>query len=266
MAGPLADDATPDQKAEHEKLLGRLKRLNSPGDAAKALREQDKLISSGQLKRALPKDAKPDQVAAWRTENGIPETPDKYDLGVPADIELNPYDKKMLAGVAAKMHAANASPEVVKAGVAAYFETRAAVAAAMEEANATAKSVTVETLRSEWGGDYKTNLDGVNSMLKNSDSQAVAGILAARTPDGVQLLNNPEVMRWLAGHARELGYVGATVVPAGGDLGKTIDDELTGIKALMGDPDSTYWKGPAAEKTQARYRELLDAQARRNKK
>lgn len=257
MAGALPETATPEEKTEHGKLINRLKRLNSPSDLAKAIREQDKLISSGQLKKALPKDAKPEQVAEWRKENGIPEAPDKYDLGVPKDIELNELDNQMLAGWAAKAHATNATPEQVKAGVAAYFETRAAIAAQMEESNTAAKSETTEALRAEWGPDYKSNVDGVLSWMNSQDSAATEALLSARTADGVQLLNRPEVMRMLAAHARELGYVGATVVPNGADLGASIDTELADLRSQMGTP---AWEKNA--KGQARFLQLTEAKNR----
>lgn len=266
MAGTLAENASDDEKAEHGKLMARLKRFNSPADAAKALREQDKLISSGQLKRALPKNATPEQITEWRKENGIPESADKYDLGVPADAGLNDLDQQMLKDWATEAHAANASPEMVKAGTRAYLNMRTKVAQQMEAANAEAKKKVEDELRAEWGQDYRTNVDGVSSLLANANSEAVRDLLMARTPDGVQLFNNAEVMRFLAGHARELGYVGATVVPAGGDIGKGIDDEIKTIEDSMFNKDGTrnqaYW---GSEKQQKRYSDLLEARKRRNK-
>ncbi len=267
MAGDLADTATDEEKSEHTKLLKRLQRFNSPADAAKALREQDKLISSGQLKKALPKNATPEQVKAWRTENGIPESADKYDLGVPADAELIDLQKDMLQAYAAKMHEANASPEVVKAGVASILEYSQRVAEQMQAANAEAKSEATETLRAEWGADYKPNIDGVDSLLRNAPTAVAEAIYGARLPNGVQVMNDPEVVRWLAGHARELGYVGATVVPQGGDLGKTIEDEIASVEKSMFNEDGTknkaYWGSDSAQK---RYSDLLESQKRRASK
>lgn len=264
MAGALPENAGDDEKAEHTKLLNRLKRFNSPADAAKALREQDKLISSGALKRALPKNPTPEQLTEWRKENGIPESADKYDLGVPQDLDLNDLDHEMLGDWAAEAHAANAPPELVKAGTQAFLKMREKVATQMEERNREAKKQVEDALRAEWGQEYRTNVQGVESLLGNSNSQAVRDLLMARTPDGVQLLNNPDVVRWLAGHARELGFVGATVIPQGGDLGKGIDDEIASIEASMfnkdGTKNSAYW---GSEKQVKRYSELLEAKKRR---
>lgn len=266
MAGDLPETATAEEKAEHTKLLGRLKRFNSPSDAAKALREADKLISSGELKRALPKNATEAQLAEFRKANGIPDTPEKYDFGLPKDIELTELDNKMLTGWAAKAHAAHATPDQVKAGVAAFMETRAAIVQQQEEANAAAKASAIEELRAEWGHDYQENMAGLKSMLGSFDSEASTALLSARTGDGVQILNIPAVARALASHARTLGFIGATVVPAGGDLAKTIDEEISSIEATMHDASgkrsAQYWQNP---KAQERYAKLLETKARREK-
>ena len=265
MAGALPDDATEDQKTEHTKLLARLKRLNTPADVAKAIREQDKLISSGELKRALPKNATDAQIAEFRKSNGIPEKADGYAIEPPAGVELNDLDKQMLAGVTAKMHAEHATPAQVKAGVAAYFDVRAKIAEQMQEANATAKRDGIEALRAEWGQDYLSNTQGLGSMLNQFDSEARSAIENARTPEGVQLLNIPSVVRALAGHARELGYVGATVVPSGGDTAKSRADRLGELRKMMGDENSAYRRGPQADKLQKEYRDLTAAQERHSK-
>ena len=266
MAGTLPETATPDEKAEHSKMLNRLKRLNTPADVAKAIREQDKLISSGELKRALPKNPTPAQIAEFRRSHGIPETPDKYGVEAPAGVELNELDKKTLEAWAAKAHATNATPEQVKAGVDAYFEARQAIADQTAEANAAAKRNAIEELRAEWGTDYVANTNGTNSMIGQWDTDAREALMAATLPDGTQVMNNPAIVRALAAQARQLGYTGATVLPAGADLGKTVDDEIASIEKSMFNEDGTkspaYWQ---SQKAQDRYMELLETQKRISK-
>lgn len=265
MAGPLAENATPEEKTAHDKLLKRLQRLTTPAEVAKALREQDKLISSGQFKKPLGANATPEQIAAWRAENGIPESADKYDLGLKTE-ELTPMSVKFVDLMKAKAHAANASPEAVKAIASAIPEFEAAAAAEVETKNNAAKAETIETLRAEWGPDYKSNMDGIMSWVNAQDSSAAEALINARV-DGVQILNIPAVTRMLAGYARELGYVGATVVPTGGDLGKSIEDEIAAIEKSMFNADNTknpaYWN---SDKAITRYSQLLEARERRNSK
>ena len=266
MAGALPETATAEEEAEHGKLMNRLKRMTTPADVAKALREHDRMLSRGEVKRALPKDATPEQVAEYRKAHGIPEAADKYDLGLPKDVELTDLDRKMLDGWTAKAHATNATPEQVKAGVEAYMDMRTAVDEQAAEADAKARDATIEELRSEWGVDYRNNTGGVTSMLNQCDSEAREAILAATMPGGVKLVHQAPVMRALAAQARMLGFAGGITLPSGQDAGKTVDDEIAGIEKSMFNEDGTknpdYWKN---SKAQSRYSELLQAKERLKK-
>ena len=51
----------------------RLERFASPKEVFKSYRAFETRLSSGELKSAMPKDAKPENLTAWRAENGIPE-------------------------------------------------------------------------------------------------------------------------------------------------------------------------------------------------
>jgi hypothetical protein len=84
------------------------------------------------------------------------------------------------------------------------------------------------------------------------------GYLADHTP----IRASAEAWKWLVQMEREINPA-ATVVPgASGDVGKTIEAEIIELKKLMGNENSKYWKGPEAEKLQARYRELIAAQGK----
>lgn len=263
--GEPKDDDAPEVKTEREKMAKLAGRYTTMGAALKALREAQTKISDGTLKTALPKNATPEQIAAWRTENGIPETPDKYELGLKEGTVLADADKALLDSWVTKVHGANAHPDVVKAGAAALIELRDQQAAAVLERD-TADSADLSTqLVEEWGGqDFKTNIAGIKSMLGQASESVATTIMHARGPDGKAIANNPEVIRWLAGHARELGFVGATVVPTGGDVGQSLDNEIANIEKSMfkedGTKDPAYWN---SDKAQKRYSDLLEAQKRR---
>jgi hypothetical protein len=263
MAGKLPDTATEEEKAEHGKLLKRLQRFNTPADAAKALREQDKLISSGQLKKALPKNATDAQVSEWRKENGIPESADKYDL---TGLEFSDDEKPVVDAFVKGLHGVNATPEQVKGALAAFADIKASQGEKFAAANNAARTAVEDELRVDWGTDYRPNVDAVKSMLENAGSEVADSVFKARGPDGVQLMNNPSVIRWFAAHARELGFVSGTVVPAGGDVGKSNEDAIAEIEKSMFNADGTksdaYWK---SEKAQARYMALLETRDRRDK-
>ncbi len=63
----------------------RLDRFDSPAAVAKSYRELEAKVSSGELKAPVKPpaaDAKPEEVAAWRKEQGLPETAQAYVEGL----------------------------------------------------------------------------------------------------------------------------------------------------------------------------------------
>lgn len=266
MAGTLADDATPEAKEEHEKTLKMLKRFTSPAALAQSLREQQRLISSGALKKGLPAKATEEQIKEWRAENGIPESPDKYELKLPDGLVLGDTEKPLIDEYVKALHGENATPAQVNAGVAAYLNIRNAEVQRVQEQDVADSKATEDELRAEWGGEYRTNIASIEAMLGNMPKEAAEALKNARGPGGKALINNPGIVAWLAGQARVQGFVGATMTPNGGDLGKTVDDEIAAIEATQFNKDGTknpaYWK---SDKAIARYSQLLESRNRLNK-
>lgn len=262
--GELPETATPEQREEHDKAMKLAKRYNSPADLLKAQREAQRRISAGELKAGLSKNATPEEVAAWRRDNGIPETPDKYELGLPAGTVLGDDDKALLDDWVKEVHGVNASPEVVQKGAKALVALRDKQIQALADKDKNDMAAFEDELRPEWGTDYRQNLEGVRAMIAHAGAEVAETILNARGAGGTALANNPAVMKWLAAHAREMGFVGHTIVPAGGDIGKSIDDEIKAIEDLQRTHDG-HKQYLRDVKMQNRYRELLGARERRSK-
>lgn len=260
--GTLPDDASPEQKEEHDKLTKLVKRFNTLPDAVKALREAQRKISSGELKAPLPKNATPEQVAEWRRENGIPEKPEDYKIELPKGAVLGDADKPIVDGFVKAMHEKNTPPDVVNAAVAWYVQSQEERLQAMAESDKAYRAAMEDTLREEWGSDFRANKDGVEAMVGQWPEEVRKALLTARTGEGF-LIEHPGVMRALADQARQLGFVGATVVPKGGDLGASVDQEIAAIEKSMfnedGTKNSAYWK---SDKAQARYAQLLETRGR----
>lgn len=245
-----------------EKVRKQLDRFASPKDVTNAWRAFQVKLSAGELKSTLPKDAKPEDVAKWRTENGIPEKHTDYKM--PDGIVVGDADKPLIDLFLQDMHGKNASPEMVQTAVASYYKIQEQQAAAIAEADVSHKDEMENTLRAEWGAEYRGNVNAITSMLSTAPGGIKDKILSARMADGRAIMNDPDVLRWFATTSRELNPV-ATVVPSGGDQMGAITDELAGIEKLMGNRQSEYWKGPKADAMQARYRTLVAARDRKTK-
>lgn len=243
-----------------EKVAKSLDRFASPKEVHNSWKALQQRLSTGELRSSLPKDAKPEDVAKWRAENGIPEKPEAYEM--PEGLVVGEADKPGISKFLESMHGANATPAQVKAGIKTYYEIKEDALAQMAEADLTHVAEVQDTLRAEWGADYRGNINGINAFLEMAPDGIKNKLLSARMADGRAVANDPAFMGWLAQVAREVNPVG-TVVPAGGDQMGAIGDEITKIEGLMGDRNSAYWKGPGAEKMQGRYRELVTAREKR---
>lgn len=247
-----------------EKELKRLSRFASEADVYKAYRELEKKKSSGELKNSLAKDATPEELAQWRKENGIPETPDKYDLNFENGLVIGEEDKPLIDEFINNMHGKNATPEQVKTAIATYYDILAKQQEATAEADTNYKDESISALKEEWGGDYKKNITAVNNLLENAPEGIRDLVATARTADGKILGNSPEVIKWLAAISYEINPVASVMPSSMSNPGAGLEEEIASIEKMIGDRNSDYWKGARAEKLQSRYGELLSAREKMN--
>jgi hypothetical protein len=245
--------ATGDDGKVDQDWLSKLQRYKSPKDYDKAHRAAVAKILEGAKSEPLPANATPEQTAAWRKANGIPEAHDKYDLTLAEGLVIGEDDKPRLDGFLKRMHGKNAHPDAVKEAVSWYYEEREAEMDALAESDRSATAATMEHLRATWGPDYPTNINVINGMINTMPENVRDKFRFGRLQDGTPIGADPDMMNWLAGTARQINPIG-TVVPIGsGDASASAEKELGELKAMMGNPNSAYWKGSDAKKHQERY-------------
>lgn len=252
------DDWRDKMAGSDEKLRARLERFPSPVDILKAMRALE--TKQGELKKPLSENPTPEELAAWRKENDIPESPDKYDLTLADGLVIGDDDKPLVGKFLEKMHGANASNPHVKAALAAYYELVEEQQATMAERDKAIRQQTEDALRGEWGNEYRANVNLVSNFLDTAPNGLKERLLGARLADGTPLGNDADSLRWLASMAREANPM-AAIMPGGANP-DAIQSEMSRLEKMMGDRQSEYWKGPTAEKNQQRYLELIAAQQR----
>jgi hypothetical protein len=238
------------------KVLGRLQRYASPEALSDALIAAQNRISSGDLKPVLKKDSTPEQIAEWRTANGIPEAPDKYDLG--KDIsKLSDEGKAFMERYLPIAHAANMTPDQVKANIGFIAEMNKVEAQGRAARDVELEETGEEALRAEWGGEYKRNITFIHNLLDGAATPAFKEkLLGGRLADGTPVGSDPETLRFLMGLALVQNPTGTLVPGFNNNPAQGVDEELAKIDKVMREDRRTYDKD---EKMQARYRELLDA-------
>jgi hypothetical protein len=204
------------------------------------------------VKAPLKEGATPEEVAAWRKDNGIPEKPDGYFEKLPNGLVLGEDDKALFGEWATQMHALNAPPAIVAKTVEWYNKMKEQETANQDAMDRQHQTEATVALRNAWGRDYTENMNLLKSFMGGLDEETQALFADATMPDGRRLFNSPQVMQWLTQKARELNPL-AFIPGAGvGDEGKTLDQRIEAIEATMGTP--AYVKN---EKVQAEYRQLI---------
>ena len=245
-----------------EKVLKRLQRYASPEAAMDALFTAQAQLSKGAGKTALPDNATPEQLAAWREANNIPETPEGYTLQLSDGLIVGQADKPFVDDFLKTAHGKNLDQSTVSLAVDWFLNKQQEAVAQQTEADNNTRVKTHEALREEYGPGYKTEVKIALEALSGMPAELQTSLMTGRLADGTMIGDHPGVIRWLNSIQRQINPVGTVVPGSGAQAVQAMETELTNLRKLMGDKNSDYWKGPKAAGNQARYRELVTAQQR----
>lgn len=254
--GAWTDDWVARMARGDDKRQARLSRYASPEAVADALIAAQNRIASGEMKSVLPKDAKPEEIAAWRKENGIPETPDKYDLNFQNGIVIGEKDKPIVDGFLKRAHESNMPPDQVKNTVQWYYEEQVRQSEARAAKDQSEKSEALDALNAEYGQSFRRNVNLVEGVLSQFPESVREKLKGARLPDGRGVFNDPDVFRGFVALALQANPAGTVVPAGGGDPAKGTLDEYQAIQKVRAENRAAYSKD---DKMQVRERELIDA-------
>lgn len=235
-ASAWGDDWREKYASTDEKRLNVLKRYASPKDVLDAHFALKQKVDAGELKasKPLPPNANQQEIAQYRKDNGIPENPGDYLVNLPNGLVIGEDDKPALTNFAEAMHKANAPPALVHQAIGWYNAWQEQQAADLAKADETARRATEDTLRAEWGKDYRTNINVAKDFLINTaGAEFATSVMEAVLPDGTRLGDNAKALQWLAKTAREVNPIGTLVPGGGGDSAATVDAEIADIEKLM---------------------------------
>lgn len=250
--------------AGNEKEVKQLERYTSPKDIWAKARALEQRLSSGELKAVTPFPDKgtQEQQNAWRAENGIPEAPDKYTIDLGEGVVLGEADKPIVDDFLKHMHAKNLPTSLANETMKWYMDFAERQAEARYEADMQAKQTFEDTMRADWGNEFRTNMNSVGSILDLAPEGFRDRFMQGRMADGTPFGSDPDALRWLANMARQINPITTITPGAGANVEQAIGDEISKLEGMMGNKGSEYWRGENAEKNQERYRQLVDARDR----
>ena len=197
---PWGDDWREKMAGGDDALLKVLKRYTTPIGTAKALVAAQRTISEGKLGKVpdKPTDGKDEKaMAEWRKAAGIPADPTGYKLPEPVAKALTDADKPVLASFTEFAHAHDARPDVVDIASEWYVEHVRQMEEAQTEQDKGHKEEAEDSMRLEWGGEFKANMNLAKRFLDESPIGAM-GWAGLRDDAGRMLGSNPEFMNWAA--------------------------------------------------------------------
>jgi hypothetical protein len=261
-AGYWPDDWRDRLSSGDEKLRARLDRFADPAAILKSMQAAEQKIRSGEYKKGQPgKDATADEIAAWKAENGIPDSWEGYEVDLGNGVVFGDEDKLTVDTIRQFAHENSMPPAEAKKLLGLYDQIKQREADALHDREEAHRAATQDDLRAEWGGDYRRNINIIGGLFESAPEGFKDAFAQARMADGTLLGDNAECMKFLAGLARELNPM-ATVVPgSAATAAKSIDEELASIDAERRKDHSAFMKNESLRK---RERELLDAQTKLN--
>lgn len=242
-----------------------LKRFKAPGDVWKSYDALRKKVSGGEYTRTRPETDDPEALKAWRTEIGVPDTPEGYLDKLPEGLEVPAEDQPTVDKYLERMHAEGADPKHVHDGLAWYYETQQQAAEERSMADKSHRTVAQDELREEWGPEYRGNINGMTAMLETYAPEGLKEeLFTARTDDGTLLGDHQGFLKMMVNMSNELNPHGIITPSVGEDRMANLDTRIKELETEMADtksrnsPDS-YWSSPAK---QEEYRRLLTLQER----
>lgn len=241
---------------EDAKELSRLQRMGSPADLWKSYRALEAKLQEKSTRFGPPENATPEQMAAWRKEQGLPDSPDAYTPELPNGMVLGEADKPLIEGFKEIAHKANMSPAQFNEALKWYYGEVDNFQAKQQDTDREFRTQSEDKLRAEFGPEYRPNLNAVNNMLSMYFGDTANEILSARGPDNRMLGDNPAFIKSMALLARELNPAMPHIPNGSGNPMQATSNRIAEIEKMMRVDPASYWKD---EKVQSEYRDLLSA-------
>lgn len=228
----------------------RLARYGTPKDVAKALIAAQQKISSGEYKRvAPPPDGATEEVLSkWREDNGLPTKADAYEI-LPQGVVIDNLDESGKATLAKFQNGflkGNLSQGQAKEVSNVIYEMAQTQMAERAQADAGAMDKVEDTLRAEWGPEYRSNIMMNKAHLdKTFGDEMSSKLLTARLEDGTRLADLPEFNKAINSWARSEG--GDMIYDGGGSAAATVDSRIAEIEKVMSTDLNKYDKTMADE-------------------
>tara|TARA_R110000868_G_scaffold122871_2_gene325737 strand:+ start:5189 stop:6208 length:1020 start_codon:yes stop_codon:yes gene_type:complete len=254
---------------EDKGVMKTLERLSSPKALLDSYREAQKKLSEKQTTLTPPgEDATPEQVKAWRDANGIPESPDKYEIKLRDNRVLGEADKPLFDDFAKVAHEAGFNTAQVSRVLDWWMDVNEGQTSGTMDRDRTDHDTGRQALRDEWGGaDFERNVNAITGLFGTSsvmvpgedgaEMDVANAMLKARMPNGRLIGNDPAMIKFLAQLGHDLVPMDSQIPPGSTEGSATV--RLEEIRAFRRKDFASY---ESDKKMQAEERDLIAIEER----
>lgn len=256
--GPWGKDWRDKLAKGDAKRLERLARFASPEALLVAQEEAQRKISEGLKPKGKPGEkATPEEWAAYRKQNNIPEVVDDFVKAIvlPDKRVIGDDDKPVVAAFAERAIKKGIAPGDMAEMVDEYYALQEEQQFQQATRDAEFKKQAEAALKSEWGGDMAGNFAAMRPYFETVNPQLFDNLMGGRMADGTKVGNHPDVLKFFA-HKAVAENPLATIVPAGGSNADSLHAEISTMEKRMKEDRAAWHKDTAA---QERYRKLITA-------
>jgi hypothetical protein len=207
----------------------------------------------------MPKNATPDQVKAWRQENGIPDEWKGYDLTMPDGKKVDLEERPDIASFLEYAHTSGMTQAHVKAALEWNVAYREEEDKARHEVDETVMRATVDQLRQDWGPNYYAHMNRVHQILDVGPPGMKDILLNGRMADGTPIGSHPDVLKWLVERSMAEDPSGTLLTESGTSRMGDVETRIAEIEGLMRTNRTAYNRDV---KVQDELRGLYDARSR----
>lgn len=211
------------------KALPAAQKYATPADLLKGYVEAEKLI--GRKGVAVPgENATAEEVAAYRTALGVPETPDAYGLKAPEGIPPEVWSDDSAKAFASEAHKLGLTPQQAQ-GLAGWWAGAMAQQVASMGLEADGRPFE-DVLREEWGGQFEAKMDLAKRAVREfgADEQTLAAFEAKA--GGAALVRMFARIGEKVGEDKPAGM--------GGDAAPVVTDPKAKAMEIINAPGSPY--------------------------
>lgn len=234
-----------------------LERYTSPDAVGKALMSAQQRIRSGEVKLRPGPEATDEQRAEWRLEHGIPETAQDYEVPILLDgkyEDLDEFGKASIDAFRGTFHELDMPPEHAEKIMSVANDVALQQMERQAETDAMRQEETEDTLRMDWGADYKKNIALNAQFMQDRLGDSWQSFVTARTPEGLRLADDPKFNKFINQMARAEG---GTVLQTGETAaGHNVQARIEEIRKVMSTDYSRYKR----EGLDVEYSKLLEGQ------